>query len=131
MADEENLIPWDEPAFRLELTAAQLKVTHTALKVFFDDLGHKERDVQAVVLQVLSKLPSEHDIRAIDLGRELAKRRASGGAAAERLAGPSEAPATLPGGGRSSARSGCSGREGPSSARSASAGRCPPMASRR
>jgi hypothetical protein len=76
MAEQENLIPWDEPAFRLELTAAQLKVTHTALKVFFDDLGHEERDVQAVVLEVLRKLPPDHDIRAIDLGRELAKRRA-------------------------------------------------------
>ena len=82
MADDANLIPWDEPAFRLELTAAQLKVTHTALKIYFDDLGHKEADVQGVVLEVLSKLPSEHDIRAIDLGRELAKRRARRQAAA-------------------------------------------------
>jgi hypothetical protein len=77
MVDAENLITWDEPAFRLELTAAQLKVTHTALKVFFDDLGHEERDVQAVILEVLRKLPSDQDIRAIDLGRELAKRRAA------------------------------------------------------
>ena len=76
MADEANLIEWNEPAYRLELTAAQLKVTHTALKLFFDDLGHEERDVQIVVLEVLSKLPSEHDVRAIDLGAELAKRRA-------------------------------------------------------
>jgi hypothetical protein len=75
VADDDNLIPWDEPAFRLELTAAQLKVTHTALKIYFDDLGHKEHDVHGVLLEVLSKLPSEHDIRAIDLGRELAKRR--------------------------------------------------------
>jgi hypothetical protein len=77
MADAETLITWDEPAFRLELTAAQLKVTHTALKVFFDDLGHEERDVQVVILEVLRKLPSDQDIRAIDLGRELAKRRAA------------------------------------------------------
>ena len=76
MAEESNLIEWNEPAYRLELTAAQLKVTHTALKLFFDDLGHEERDVQIVVLEVLSKLPSEHDVRAIDLGAELAKRRA-------------------------------------------------------
>ncbi|MEA2268048.1 MAG: hypothetical protein QOD55_1258 [Solirubrobacteraceae bacterium] len=81
MADEENLIPWDEPAYRLEVTAAQLKVTHTALKLFFDDLGHEERDVQRVVLEVLSKLPGEHEIRAIDLGRELAKRRGTASAA--------------------------------------------------
>ena len=76
MADDENLIPWDEPAFRLELTAAQLKVTHTALKVFFDDLGHEERDVQGILLEVLSKLPGEHEIRAIDLDDELRKLRA-------------------------------------------------------
>ncbi len=77
MAEGGNLISWDEPAFRLELTAAQLKVTHTALKVLFDDLGHEERDVQAVILEVLRKLPGDQDIRAIDLGRELAKRRAA------------------------------------------------------
>jgi hypothetical protein len=64
-----------EPTFHVELTAAQLKVTHTALKVFFDDLGHEERDIQAVILEVLDKLPGEHDIRAIDMKRELAKRR--------------------------------------------------------
>jgi hypothetical protein len=82
MTDDELLIPWDEPAYRLELTAAQLKVTHTALKVFFDDLGHEERDVQTVILEVLSKLPSESDVRAIDLSRELARRRAARNAAA-------------------------------------------------
>jgi hypothetical protein len=82
MADEPNLIAWDEPAFRLELTAAQLKVTHTALKVFFDDLGHDEVDVRTVVMEVLSKLPAEADIRAIDLSRELALRRAARDAAA-------------------------------------------------
>jgi hypothetical protein len=75
MADDANLIGPDEPAFRLELTAAQLKVTHTALKSLYDDLGHEERDVQSVVREVLSKLPDEHDIRAIDLKRELARRR--------------------------------------------------------
>ena len=75
MADDANLIGPYEPAFRLELTAAQLKVTHTALKSLYDDLGHEERDVQGVVREVLSKLPDEHDIRAIDLKRELARRR--------------------------------------------------------
>ena len=75
MADEDVLIPWDEPAYRLELTAAQLKVTHTALKCFFDDLGHEERDVQMIVHEVLAKLPDEHEIRAIDLKRELLRRR--------------------------------------------------------
>jgi hypothetical protein len=75
MAEDNNIIGPDEPAYHLELTAAQLKVTHTALKSLFDDLGHEERDVQDVVREVLAKLPGEHDIRAIDLKRELARRR--------------------------------------------------------
>jgi hypothetical protein len=75
MADASNLIGPGDPAFHLELTAAQLKVTHTALKSLADDLGHDERDVQGVVLEVLAKLPDEHEIRAIDLDRELARRR--------------------------------------------------------
>jgi hypothetical protein len=75
MAEELDLIGPDEPAYHLELTAAQLKVTYTALKVFFDGLGHDERDIQDVVHEVLDKLPGEHDMRAIDLGREIEKRR--------------------------------------------------------
>ena len=67
----DDLIQPGEIAFRLDLTAAQLKIVHTALKSLFDDLGHEEHDVQNVVSQVLDKLPGEHDIRAIDLDREL------------------------------------------------------------
>ena len=74
MADD--LIQPGEIAYRLELTAAQLKMVHTALKALYDDLGHEERDVKQVVASVLDKLPGEHEIRAIDLGREL--RRSAG-----------------------------------------------------
>jgi len=66
-----DLIGPDDTAYRLEMTAAQLKVTWTALKTFFDDLGHDEHEVRHVVATVLDKLPGEHDIRAIDLNREL------------------------------------------------------------
>ena len=55
MADD--LIQPGEIAYRLELTAAQLKIVHTALKALFDDLGHEERDVKQVVASVLAKLP--------------------------------------------------------------------------
>ncbi len=68
---DDDLIRPGETAFRLELTAAQLKIVHTALKALFDDLGHEEHDVQQVVASVLDKLPGEHEIRAIDLDREL------------------------------------------------------------
>ena len=70
-ADVDELIQPNETAFRLDLTAAQLKIVHTALKSLFDDLGHEESDVKQVVAAVLAKLPGEHEIRAIDLGREL------------------------------------------------------------
>jgi len=72
MADD-NLIAPGEIAYRLELTAAQLKIVHTALKSLFDDLGHEESDVKQVVASVLAKLPGEPEIRAIDLNRELGK----------------------------------------------------------
>ena len=73
--EADDLIGPSETAFRLELTAAQLKVTYTALRSLLDDFGHEEHDVREVVLEVLDKLPSEHDVRAIDLTRELARRR--------------------------------------------------------
>jgi hypothetical protein len=72
----DDLIQPGETAYRLDLTAAQLKIVYTALKSLFDDLGREQHDVKQVVASVLEKLPGEHDIRAIDLSREL--RQASG-----------------------------------------------------
>ena len=71
MSDEFDPIQPGEVAFRLDLTAAELKVTHTALKSLLDDYGHDEHDVKQVIREVLAKLPDEHSIRAIDLTREL------------------------------------------------------------
>jgi hypothetical protein len=64
-------------AYRLNLTAAELKIVHTALRSLLDDLGHDEHDVKRVVAAVLDKLPGEHDMRAIDLARELERERRS------------------------------------------------------
>ena len=61
----------DEVHFHLELTPAQLKITHTALKSLLDDFGHEEANVHHVIHEVLDKLPDEHSIRAIDLDEEL------------------------------------------------------------
>ncbi len=73
MTDEEDLglIKPGEIAYHLDLTAAQLKIVHTALTSLRDDLGREEQDVRDVVYAVLEKLPSDHDVRAIDLDREL------------------------------------------------------------
>jgi len=70
MSEDFEPIQPGEVAFRLDLTAAELKVTHTALKSLLDDYGHDEQDVIAVIREVLDKLPDEHSIRAIDLKRE-------------------------------------------------------------
>ena len=70
MPDDLDLIGPDDTAYRLELTPAQLKITHTALKSLLDDFGHEEHDVHRIVREVLDKLPDEHAIRAIDLSRD-------------------------------------------------------------
>jgi hypothetical protein len=58
--------------YNLELTPAQLKITHTALRSLLDDFGHEEQEVIAIIHEVLAKLPDEHAIRAIQIGRESA-----------------------------------------------------------
>ena len=62
-----SLIGPDETAYRLELTPAELKVTHTALKSLMNDFGHDEYDVQRIVRSVLEKLPPASSIESIDL----------------------------------------------------------------
>ena len=62
-----GLIGPDETAYRLELTAAELKVTYTALKALLDGFGHDEYDVQRIVRSVLGKLPPAESIESIDL----------------------------------------------------------------
>jgi hypothetical protein len=69
-----DLIAPGETAFRLELTPAQLKVTHSALRSMLSDFGHDEPDVHRVIREILAKLPEESSIRAIDLSFELRRR---------------------------------------------------------
>jgi hypothetical protein len=71
----DDLIQPGEIAYHLNLTAAELKIVHTALKSLLDDLGREEHDIRQVVAGVLAKLPNEHDMRAIDLSRELERMR--------------------------------------------------------
>jgi hypothetical protein len=57
--------------YHLELTPAQLKITHTALHSLLDGFGHDEPEIGTIVREVLAKLPDEHAIRAIQLDTEL------------------------------------------------------------
>lgn len=65
----DDLIAPDETAFRLELTAAQLKITYSALRSMLADFGHDEPDVHRIIREVLAKLPDDASIRAIDISR--------------------------------------------------------------
>lgn len=78
--------------YHLELTPAQLKLTHTALRSLLDDFGHDEDDVVRVIHEVLAKLPDEHAIRAIQLDRELAAEQPERATLAEVPAPPREVP---------------------------------------
>jgi hypothetical protein len=60
--------------FHLELTPAQLKITHAALRSMLDDFGHEERDVTRLLLGVLAKFPDAETVRAIDISDELRQR---------------------------------------------------------
>jgi hypothetical protein len=64
--------------YHVELTPAQLKITHTALRSLLDDFGHDEPDVVRVIHEVLDKLPDEHAIRAIQLDREVERQLDAG-----------------------------------------------------
>jgi hypothetical protein len=66
-AESADLIGPDDTAFTLDLTPAQLKIVHAALKSMLTDFGHDEPEVHKVLREVLAKLPDEASIRAIDL----------------------------------------------------------------
>jgi len=56
--------------YHLELTPEQLKITHTALRSLRDAFGHDEPEIHALIHEILAKLPDEHAIRAIRIGKE-------------------------------------------------------------
>jgi hypothetical protein len=51
----------------LALTAEQMKITHTAVKIMLDDSQREQHQERRLLWSILEKLPDEHAIRAIDL----------------------------------------------------------------
>jgi hypothetical protein len=49
------------------LTPQQMKITHTAVKVSFDDTRREQAHEREVLRRILEKLPDEHTMRAIEL----------------------------------------------------------------
>ena len=83
MSDEEDhLSGTGRFNYNLELTPAQLKITHTALHSLLDDFGHEQSDVNRVIREVLDKLPDEHAMRAVRLEDELERELREEGAPA-------------------------------------------------
>jgi hypothetical protein len=66
-AEDPDLIGPDDVAFTLDLTPAQLKIVHAALRSMRDDFGHDQPDVHKIIHELLAKLPDEASIRAIDI----------------------------------------------------------------
>lgn len=59
----------------LDLDAAAMKVTYGALHAALEDSTRAQEEERAHLRALLDRLPGEHDIRAIDLDRELERRR--------------------------------------------------------
>jgi hypothetical protein len=51
----------------VELSPPQMKITHTAVKLLFDDLRRDQADAREALRRILEKLPDEHVMRAISL----------------------------------------------------------------
>jgi hypothetical protein len=49
------------------LTPQQMKITHTAVKLHFDDSRREQAEEREVMRRILGKLPDEHTMRAIQL----------------------------------------------------------------
>lgn len=77
--------------YHLELSPAQLKITHTALRSLLDDFGHDEREIHSIINEVLAKLPDEHAIRAIQLDVELKPREPESAGPEPTVPGPDAA----------------------------------------
>jgi hypothetical protein len=67
-------VPAAEPD-TLDLDAAAMKVTYGALHAALEDSTRAQESDREHLRALLARLPGEHDIRAIDLDRELQRRR--------------------------------------------------------
>lgn len=60
-------VPDEHGIVSVSLAPAQMKITHTAVKLLFDDLQRDQADEREILRRILRKLPDEHTMRAIEL----------------------------------------------------------------
>lgn len=56
-----------ERTVTVPLSAPEMKITHTAVKLLINDLQREQHDERQILWQVIEKLPDEHVIRAITI----------------------------------------------------------------
>jgi hypothetical protein len=59
--------PQESGRLTVELSPAQMKITHSATKLLLDDLQREQAAERKILRRVLDKLPDEHTMRAIEL----------------------------------------------------------------
>jgi hypothetical protein len=59
--------PGEGGAVLVALSPAELKITHTAVRLLLDDLGREQDSERQILWRILEKMPDEHAIRAIAL----------------------------------------------------------------
>jgi hypothetical protein len=59
--------PAQAQALRLPLSAPQMKITYTALRLLLNDLQREQDAERQILWRIVEKLPDEHAIRAIVL----------------------------------------------------------------
>lgn len=59
--------PGENGIVTVTLTPQQMKITHTAVKLHFDDSRREQAAERQVLRRILDKLPDEHTMRAIQL----------------------------------------------------------------
>ncbi|HEY1285425.1 MAG TPA: hypothetical protein VGF04_05000 [Solirubrobacterales bacterium] len=52
---------------QVPLSPPQMKITHTAVKLMFDDTQREQGEERDVLRRILDKLPDEHTMRAIEI----------------------------------------------------------------
>jgi hypothetical protein len=59
--------PDEHGILSVTLGSRQMKITHTALRVLYRDLGREQADELERLRAIIEKLPDEHTMRAISL----------------------------------------------------------------
>jgi hypothetical protein len=57
----------NDGVLQVALSAPEMKITYTAVRLLLDDLQREQSAERAVLWQIVNKLPDEHAIRAIVL----------------------------------------------------------------